>query len=483
MSRGLAQVVAGIAVGLGVWLAAGSGLSIGVMVVGTLAAAALVAAVGVLALDRIRTSFPIRWWHIAWLLLLLTGLTWRQRGIGELTSQLVDSAAAIRAGGVLVAGLAVLGSLLLLRKVSVKQLVSGTLTAPVVLGAVGITSSVWSVYPTWTLYRSVEYTIDLLFVGLIVTLSDRDELHGLVDLTYGVLTALLASVFVGVILWPGQAILTSAGILGFQVQGVLPAVSANGVGDIGAVLAIVSLARLGGECKRRGAYAITLALGVGTMFIAQSRSPILAFAAAALVVLVSQRRLTYATGGLLGAAMLWMSPVGEAVERYLRRGQSVVLLTTLSGRVDLYWMPALQVLSQRWLNGFGAYAGGRFAVIAESSSVVVRESGSGLENTFLETALGTGALGVLALGSALVVVWLVALRLVKRLQEGRVTGTLVVEAVGILTIETVRSFFSAGPFIWHPILRFALVLMILEWHRRRFLAVSVESARRVAGLT
>lgn len=48
---------------------------------------------------------------------------------------------------------------------------------------------------------------------------------------------------------------------------------------------------------------------------------------------------------------------------------------------------------------------------------------------------------------------------------------MVIEALGLLTIDTFRAFFTSGPFIWHPAIRFLLVLgyaaFLREAHKRR----------------
>jgi len=416
--------------------------------------------------DLVRRGRDIRWWHVLWLLLVISGLTWRRRGLSELTSHLLDSAALFRVLGLGVAAIVVFCALLFVREVSVRRLTGGLLFAPFALGVFGVLSTIWSVNPAWTLYRSSEYLVDVLLVGLLVTVCDSRCLRVYVDLTYGLMSVLLASVYLGLLLWPSEAIIASPGVLGFQLQGVMPAISANGVGDLGAVLGAVSLVRLLSEDGRKAAYIGVLIAGAVTMVVAQSRTPILAFCIACFVVLFALKRMTRAVAGVLALIALWTSPARELIASYFRRGQNAELMSTLSGRVDLYWLPALEALSKRWLTGWGAYAGGRFVVIAESSSTVVREIGSGLENAFLETALGLGLVGLLLLALTVAVVWRAAVRLAVASRTAGRPDSLLIEAMAILAIESVRSLFSAGPFIWHPLIRFSLVLGVLEWYRR-----------------
>lgn len=458
-------VVVGVALGIATALLSdrgGTPAIIGLLLGVVAAAAGLMALPEALRrIGRLRAS--LRWYHGAWAILFLSGLTWRIRGVTSIYAEPVDTAALIRISLVAAVGLF---SVLSTFRASSRLIVSLTRGVPLLLATYalfGVVSSLWSVFPAWSLYKSVEYFVDVTVAALIIAeIRGIRDLKVIVDATWAMFGLLAVNVWLGALIQPESAFRTGIGVLGYQLQGVFPAISQNGVGELGALLAVVSLARLVSFEKGRGFYALVFLLGMTTMFAAQSRSPILGFALATLVVLQSQRKLSGLTFGALAAITAALSPLGTLMLDYLRRGQSALEIASLSGRTTIYWGRAAEVFAAHALAGVGAYSGGRFVVVPLIGNVGAEQVGSSVDNAFIETAISLGVIGLALLVGALA---LVGIRLVRGRRELRGTGipeVLRAEALGVFTLLLVRAAFSSGPVIWHPATSFLLVVIVCE---------------------
>jgi hypothetical protein len=75
-------------------------------------------------------------------------------------------------------------------------------------------STVWSVFPSWTLYKSLEYLVDITCLAAIVTLIR--SAHGykaFLDWSWTLCGLLVGSVWLGVLLWPSLALQAEQGTL------------------------------------------------------------------------------------------------------------------------------------------------------------------------------------------------------------------------------------------------------------------------------
>src|SRR5262249_41547123 len=79
---------------------------------------------------------------------------------------------------------------------------------------------------------------------------------------------------------------------------------------------------------------------------------------------------------------------GSPVAHFVLRGQTFEQMLTLTGRINT-WASALSTWSHRPLQGYGYYAGHRFAVPVPRSAREV----SNLDNTWVEALVDTGLLG------------------------------------------------------------------------------------------
>ncbi|ROR35149.1 O-antigen ligase-like membrane protein [Inmirania thermothiophila] len=410
-----------------------------------------------------RLSRRLGWWHVFWALYFLGGLTFRVRDTESTVENPLDAAAFYRVALVGIVGIILLGALTLRRGLGLNRVFGGLIGLLSLYAFVCIASTLWSVYPSWTLYKSLEYVLGVVLIGVIVA-SMRSEVQfkSLFDWTWLLVGLETLSVWVGVILRPEEAISQGVGLLGIQIHGLFPRVAANGVGDLGALLGIVTMVRLFfAKGVSRRLYLAVFVIGMVTLALSQSRSPLAGFLLAMLIILFAAGKIglvAFLGLLLLGAGLL--SPLGAYFWQFFLRGQSQELFFSLSGRV-YYWEAALQFILENPLLGYGAYAGGRFLVATEFGSTL-----SSLHGTWPEVLIGTGVLGLIPLIAAVVSTWFVLVR-ARTSQSRTLREQLRLEAVGVMTLLSVRSIFSVS-FIWHPALTWLLALGYAEFLRRHY---------------
>jgi O-antigen ligase len=307
-----------------------------------------------------------------------------------------------------------------------------------------------------TAYRGVELlTCLIVMVGARQSVGD-EAMERIGTVLYWSVVGLLLSVWVGFILAPEQAqstILNTNAPLGWQLAGVWPSISSNGVGTLGVLLTFWSLARLrtlpSPTTLQRGlAYAIA-GLSVASLILAQYRTGYVAFVAGLLVYLLVGRRWALATVVLmmvvLGVVAIGPSSlVGEA-EPYALRGQTTEQASELSGR-ETYWTAAIPVWEQSPLIGKGLLTATRFEVLAPLGD----EYTAGIHSTWVEALVGTGLIGLALLTLSFLVTCKRAFVTARR--SGDLVPVLLLAVLGVRTItgntfETLLSF-QAIIFLW-----------------------------------
>jgi len=436
------------------------------ILIGTLVSGVVLSAAGSQALSAFR--FLIRrlcWWHWLWALLFFSDLTFRARDFQNARDNPLDAWALYR---VALVGLA--GGVLLWRAVTGRaqwlgSLFSGTVLMMAAFPLAGILSTGWSIYPAWTLYKSIELLIDIsVLAAALAAAGTAGYLKGLFDWNWVLLAGLQATVWVGAALWPREALVQGVGTLGFQLAGVLPSISSNGVGHIAAILSIVALARMLDSGARRARvlmYLIVFLASLATLVFSQTRSALAAFVAAAALVLLLSRRTNVIATTFATLVLVTASNFGSAFLTYFRRGQDAQLLESLSGRTDWWSFGWARFLERPW-TGYGAFAGGRFASLAEMGDRFT----SSLHNTYLEAALGIGILGPLLVLACLIIVWWRLVKSFFRWTGGELERSLYLEVMGVLMVVTVRSVFTTD-LIWHSALPWFLALGYAELLRRQ----------------
>jgi O-antigen ligase len=406
----------------------------------------------------------LRWWHAFWLLLFVSGLVFRIRSGNSLYEESLDSWAFFRVALVSLTGLLLLGRLAVRRTLWVSSMVRGLIGIVTAYSLICVASTLWSVYPAWTLYKSLEYLVDVaMLAALLATFRSREGYQNLFDWTWVLYGLLLASVWMGVLIWPSQALHPRIGALGVQLDGIFPAVNANSVGEFAAVLAIVALTRLlrQGPHSDRAWYGLLFVASFITMLFAQGRSAIAGFVVGAILVLSFSKRAILSIGLAAGAALfLFLAAANGWLWEFLRRGESDQEIQSLSGRTE-YWQLAWQKFVEHPLIGYGAYAAGRSFIMT-----VMREDPGSMHSEYVEILMGTGLWGMVPVVAALLATWWWLIRSLRDSSLDRFEHSLAVEASGVLAVISVRSFFSPNLF-WHVPLIFFAVLSYAEFLRRK----------------
>jgi O-antigen ligase len=418
-----------------------------------------------------------RWWHWLWLLVFLSGLVFRIRDVDAAQDSPLDAWAAWRIGLMGLVAVVLLSRLRGGRTDWVAATFRGLPAGMFLYAVTALVSTLWSVYPGWTLYKSIEYLIDLSLVAAVVTAAQTfAALKSLFDLTWLLLGLLLCSVWLGILVTPAKAMIPGIGLLGIQIQGVIPVVSANGVGDLGSTLLLIAGTRLLHRTQHRSFYWLICLAALPTVIFAQSRSPITGMLLGLLAALLLERRWkVLAIVGLAGALFMTLTSAESVVQQAFLRGQSPELFYSLSGRVG-WWEVGWSFFRDHPLLGLGGYAGARFAVLG---SIGVTEASS-IHNAWLEILLGVGLIGFLPFLATFVGSWVSVLRPLDRSDASAVARELRVETIALFVLICFRSIFSVE-FTWHPPLTFFLVLVSAELQRRAYRA-AVPARRPAAGV-
>jgi O-antigen ligase len=406
----------------------------------------------------------LSWYHGLWLIIFLSGLVFRIRDAEGIKLQALDPWAAYRMSLVGFTALILVTTQALRIRPWTRSVRRGLIGVLMLYACISLASTLWSVYPAWTAYKSLEYMVDVGLLAVVLsTVSSVEAYKSFFDWTLGLYGFLLATVWLGILAWPGTALLHGVGLLGVQLYGAVPAVHANSVGELGATLGIVALSRLllkSPDKAFRTLYWVLLAVGLATVVLAQTRSAVLGFLFGAVLVLYfSRRRNPFGFFIVSVALLLSLGSPRSLIGEYLQRDQAPREVQTLSGRVD-WWTYGWQVFLNHPLAGTGAYTA-RFAVLAELG----QSDTATMHSTYLEIIVGLGILGLVPLLVAFAGTWLFLIRAVRGPPRNPLDRQLALDALGVLAVLTVRSFFSTQ-LVWHPPLAFLAVLGYAEVLRR-----------------
>ena len=413
-------------------------------VYGALVAAVLIGSVAWTAFERrkLRAYLAI---EVPLVLLLLSTLVLRQRDAEALSDNPLDPAGLFRV--VCIGGAVLLGVTCFFFPVTLEGEARIT-TRPFRLYCfyvlVVFVGSVFSVSPSLTLYRGLELATAVIVLAGAYRSAGREALKRLETMLYWWPVFLILTAWVGVFFFPTEGFGRIDSPIPYQLQGIVPAVSSNGLGALGVILAFWSLGILlvpRGEVKvpRRVAQAMTI-LGFVTLLFAQYRTGYAAAAVALAVLLAVRRR---AGAGIFivlvtVVATLWGPVAVKSSQPILLRGQSVERATEISGRLD-WWAAGLEVWERSPVFGGGLLTASRFEVLAPLGHSFT----SSIHGTWVEALVGTGLLGTAFLLGAALVVWRRAI-LVALQPGGRLVPILIsaVLAVRSLTGPTFESFGS-----------------------------------------
>jgi hypothetical protein len=351
-----------------------------------------------------------------------------------------------------------------------------------IFGLVCLLSSLWSVKFSWTLYKSLEYLLDVSVVALVLTVvTTTEEYKTFIDWTWVIAGATVAWVWMGTPIWPVE----TWGDEG-RLAGAFPIVSSNELGDTGAILLLVAAIRywpLVGTCKNRAFFALTALLGGATMLAAQTRSAFGGLLIAAVVVLFFMKRMKIAfsaafvtapfiafavVGDVIAkripypyrasAPITLLISVGDKIMAYFQRDQSSAELMSMSSRLD-WWSIGYRMFMQHPFTGLGAYAGSRFAVL---STVGAPQ----LHSDWMEVLVGTSIWGMAPFVIALAWIWVVLIKYFRGRNMDAADRQLTIEMIGVMTIITIHSFVNVTV-TWHHPTEFLIILGWAEFMRRK----------------
>jgi hypothetical protein len=406
----------------------------------------------------------LTWWHGLWLLLFLSSLVYR---VPDSVTTSFDVWRVLRVALVGIVSLVLVAHLAVGRTLWMRSLFQGIVGALSVYVLVCAVSTLWSLNPTWTLYHSLEYLVDVAsLAAILATIRSAEEYETFFNCTWLLYGLLLAWTWVGALLWPEEALHPATGRTGgFALYGIFPHLDANAVGVIAAMLAVVALSRLLGVRTRnseRGWHILLFLFGVTTMVVSQTRSAMGGFLLAVFLVFTfSGRARTLALLTLLVTPLLAFTQVGGLVWEFLKREQTEQELAGFTGRLD-WWTVAWHRFLEHPLTGLGAYAGSKFGVMAENLGV---NTGT-LHSDYVEIIVGTSFWGLIPIFITLLATAWLLIRYLRGTSLRPLERQLAVEALGLLGLLVVCSLFGAL-LSFHAPLQFLAVVGYAEFLRRR----------------
>jgi len=415
-------------------------------------------------------------WHGLWGLLFVSGLVLRIRDVQDINSSPADSAASFRIGLVSIVGFTLLGMLGLRRHSWFGSLFRGLVGFMTLYCVISTISTIWSVYPAWTVYKSIEYLVDVSMLAAFVALVGKTEDYkSFFDWTWTLYGLLLGAVWLSALIVPSQGFMREGhlrqdvGMLPIQLEGVFPRLAANRVGDLGALLTMLALCRLFPLRSMQQSlkpdrfwYFCLFLFASASLFLSQTRSAMAAFMFGFLVWLVSCRRWkTMVALPFLGSTVLISEHVRQKVWDALHRGQSNSEFASISGRLD-WWAFAWHKLMQHPWTGLGAYAGGRFAVMSGLGD----NTTSSVHSDYVEILVGTSFWGLLPIAIVMLGSWWFLARYFRGRSASPENRQLALEAIVMLGVLSVRTFFS-DIMTFHAALMFLVIVGFAEVVRRR----------------
>lgn len=417
------------------------------------------------------------WWHGLWVLSFLSGLVWRARLTQDIHAEPVDGFALLRICLETIVGSVLLARLFYRRTLWLRSLFTGIVAVMAIYALLSVASTTWSVNPPWTFYKSVEYLVDIsVLAAILVSVRQTEDYEKLVNLAWVLLGLMVLSAWIGAVVDPVGALKLNApgeGPLNGRLNGLVPIIDANSVGEWSAILGIIALCRLLYDPERKFDhrwYFLLFASATVTMIYAQTRAANAGFFIAVVLLLLLTRKYSLAAflcvgGSLATATMLLYTNAGQVIAGYLMRGQSLQRAQDVSGRLEM-WVFGIHKFLERPLIGYGGYAGGRFVVL---TGIGRYETGDIL-SSWLEPLVDVGILGTILIAIVVGMVWWSLLRSRRspllELSERR----LAIELSCAMTIITARSFVT-GNLIVHDAMPFLLTLGYAELVRRRINSV------------
>ena len=276
-------------------------------------------------------------------------------------------------------------------------------------GAAAVLSAGWSAYPTPTLLKAGQLCLAYALLSALLRCGD---LNVIFQELAGWLYTLAGSTVVGLLLVPRRAWTIQQGFYAsdsdpHRLTGVFPAMTPDEVGLVAGSALVLLLARLGPRwALRRNVRWLLLALSLASLVLSRSRTGVVIVLVGVFVVaLADQRKRATSLGAALAllavVAVVFLSGLGGPavgnLEAYVLRGQTQAQAQGLTGRTA-EWSVALQLWRQHPMSGRGYYTGHRLSSTLQTSTT---SEVTNLDNTWLDTLVDLGILGVIPLAMAL----------------------------------------------------------------------------------
>jgi O-antigen ligase len=381
-------------------------------------------------------------------ILLLSTLVFRQRDAETLAQDPLDAAAIFRVAFVGIALFLALVSLASPSEVDAEErqsLKCRPFTLFALYIAVVFIGTRFAVQPLNVVYRSFE-----LIGGWLVLMAARHSLGRAalprIEMTiYWYSVALMAIVWLNALIFPSEALTSTMGEspLPYQLASVMPTVSSNSVGFLGAMVGLWSLGYRLTPHREHGPRPRVAALLAGagflTLLAAQYRTGYAAVAAGLVVLCIVRGRQVLAALLVVGALVVtfWGDVLLEA-QPYLLRGETTEDAADLSGRI-YWWEQALEVWKESPIVGKGLLSATRFEVLAEIGA----GDTSTIHSTWIEALVGTGIVGAVLLAASILIAWR------RSIAEGLRRNGRVVPAL-LITLLVVRSLTASTLGIFGP---------------------------------
>jgi O-antigen ligase len=361
--------------------------------------------------------------------------------------------------------------LILIRGRVALRVVSGSLGLAVMYGVVGLASSaVVSIEAFTSVYWALAYTSVALVLVALMSLPDRvSKIYSVLQLNWVIDVAITLGLLGAIPFLGRSAVLapTKGSPLGFRAYAnpveVLGMESSRNTGfaRYAAIAGLAALAKIWeGKLRWRFLWAIILGVSLYALVLSQGRTEVLAFVAAATLILLLQRakRIFIIAAAIVGAILLGMFGVYGDFWKYVTRQQRFDV--TFTGRTqiwDLGWN--LFTKSPWW--GFGF----------QSDRIYL--NGEHMHNVVMQGLVQSGIFGTIPLLIALGIVWLLVLKLYV-VPATRSRMRLATEVPGVLLFLTISSmmestfaYFSAAWIIGAPLLAY---LEAVNWREKKLRA-------------
>lgn len=262
----------------------------------------------------------------------------------------------------------------------------------IVYACFGIMSGAYSPFPAFSVYKASLIALSLL--ALLISMSYGTPYRSakrLININLFFFFLIVLSAILGGIIDPGKATEYKQGMVFGMLKGWLILVNPNSLAVCAGALALFALSRFFGTrlIRQKFLYGGFFVTNFSTMLFAQSRTCVVAFLVA-LLVLMSRKRFKYLLLGAFIAIPLigiyGASRFETNVEKYLRRGQSERQYQSWSGRL-VAWEHSWDRFKESPLLGYGMEAGVRFGAVSKELQ------GSHLHSSYFETLINSGLIG------------------------------------------------------------------------------------------